>query len=262
MPAFDGFPPRDHVVDYLTRYEERYGFEVLRGTKVDRVEREGGRFRLRPLDITADAVVLATGIYSAPFVPHVKGTFEGEQLHSARYENPEQFAGRRVAVVGAGNSGSQIAADLALAGVEVDWFTRGEPDYMPDDVDGSELFKRNRERFVAIAKGQDDPGGADFDGSIVVVPEVRRARDAGLIPARPMFRSLNEVDADALVWATGFRPALRAARGLEPGAPGVYPLGFDTLGPPGGGPGAGTIGGVAPFARSVAKHIAQAQQAR
>ncbi len=259
MPAFDGYPPRDHVVDYLTRYEARYGFEVLRGRPVERLLYDDSRFLLHPLNLTSDTVVVATGIASAPFVPFVPGEFAGEQLHSVHYVNPAQFAGRRVAVVGAGNSGAQVAADLALAGVEVDWFTRGEPAYMPDDVDGSELFRRNRERFLAIAKGEPDPGGANFGGDVVAVPPVRRARDAGLIPARQMFTSLdelNEVGADAIIWATGFRPALSVARGVDPATPGLFFLGFDSLSPPGGGPGAGTVGGVAPFAREVARQVA------
>ena len=157
-------------------------------------------------------------------------------------------------MVGGGNSGAQIVADLGLSGVDVQWFTRRPPTFMPDDVDGAQLFRRNRERFVAIARGEGDPGGADFGGDIVVVPEVRRARAQGLLDASPMVSSLDSLtDFDALIWATGFRPALSPMRGLERGldTPGLFVLGFDSLN----GPGAGTIGGVSPFARDIAKQI-------
>ena len=253
MPAFDGYPPRDHVVDYLTRYEKRYDLPIRRGERVERVLYDDHRFRIRPQNLSARNVVVATGIWSAPFVPHVRGEFAGRQLHAAAYTRPEDFTGERVAVVGGGNSAAQIVADLALAGVDTQWFTRREPAFMPDDVDGEQLFRRNRERFNAIAKGKPDPGGADFGGDIVVVPDVRRARDAGLLSAQPMFTSLDDVDADVLIWATGFRPALGPIRNLDRETPGVYVLGFDGLN----GPGAGTIGGVSPFAREIAREIAK-----
>lgn len=258
MPAFDGYPPRDHVVDYLARYEARYDLPVRRGQRVERVLVDDTGFTIRPQNLHARNVVVATGIWSAPFVPFVPGAFAGRQLHSAEYTNPDDFAGQRVAVVGGGNSGAQIVADLALAGVETQWLTRSAPDFMPDDVDGATLFRRNRERFYAIAKGEPDPGGADFGGDIVVVPEVRKARDAGLLKAQPMVGSLDDVDADVIVWATGFRPALGPIRGLPRDTPGLYVLGFDNIN----GPGAGTIGGVSPFARDIARNIARSESTK
>lgn len=252
MPSFDGYPPRDHVVDYLTRYEARYDLPIRRGQRVERVLIDDTGFTIRPQNLHARNVVVATGIWSAPFVPFVPGEFSGRQLHSAHYTRPGDFAGQRVAVVGGGNSGAQITADLVLNGVEAQWLTRSAPGFMPDDVDGSTLFRRNRERLTAIAKGEPDPGGVDFGGEIVVVPEVRRARDAGLLQARPMVGSLDEVNADVIIWATGFRPALGPIRGLPRDTPGLYVLGFDNIN----GPGAGTIRGVSPFARDIAARIA------
>lgn len=253
MPPFDGYPPRDHVIDYFTRYEKRYDLPIRRGERVERVLYDDHHFDIHPQQLSTRNVVVATGIWSAPFVPHVRGSFAGTQMHSATYTAPADFAGQRVAVVGGGNSAAQIVADLALAGVDTQWITRREPAFMPDDVDGEQLFRRNRERFNAIAKGKPDPGGADFGGDIVVVPDVRRARDAGLLKATPMFTSLDDVAADVLIWATGFRPALGPIRGLDRETPGVYVLGFDGLN----GPGAGTIGGVSPFAREIAREIAK-----
>lgn len=251
MPPFDGYPPRDHVIDYLTRYEQRYDLPIRRGVRVSHMRYDGSAFHLNGL--SARNVVVATGIWSAPFVPFIPGSIPGRQLHSAFYHRPGDFAGQRVAVVGGGNSGAQIVADLGLAGVDVEWFTRRPPAFMPDDVDGEQLFRRNRERFVAIARGDGDPGGADFGGEIVVVPEVHRARAAGLLTASPMVTSLDELAGfDALIWATGFRPALAPVRGLPLDTPGLYVLGFDRLN----GPGAGTIGGVSPFARDIAARVA------
>ena len=126
---------------------------------------------------------------------------------------------------------------------------------MPDNVDGSDLFRRNRERFVAISQGKPDPGGADFGGDIVAVPEVRRARDAGLMRTETMPDTLDEVSAlgvEAIVWATGFRPALGPVRGLDRSTPGLWFVGYNRIN----GPGAATLGGVSPFARDVAQAVA------
>ena len=255
MPHYDGYPPRDHVVDYLTRYEQRYDLPIRRDERVTQVRYDGSAFHLNGL--TARNVVIATGIWSAPFVPFVPGTFTGRQIHSARYRRPADFAGQRVAVVGGGNSGAQIVADLGLAGVSVQWFTRRPPSFMPKDIDGEQLFRRNRERFVAIARGDKDPGGADFRGEIVQVPEVRRAKDAGLLDAASMPTSLDQLtDFDAIIWATGFRPALSPIRGIPRETPGLFVLGFDNIN----GPGAGTIGGVSPFARDIARQITGRRQ--
>lgn len=193
MPPFDGYPPRDHVIDYLTRYEQRYDLPIRRGVRVSHMRYDGSAFHLNGL--SARNVVVATGIWSAPFVPFVPGSIPGRQLHSAFYHRPGDFAGQRVAVVGDGNSGAQIVA----------------------------------------------------------VPEVHRARAAGLLTASPMVTSLDELAGfDALIWATGFRPALAPVRGLPLDTPGLYVLGFDRLN----GPGAGTIGGVSPFARDIAARVA------
>lgn len=252
MPAYDGYPPRDHVVDYLTRYEQRYDFPVVR-ERVERVTHRNGTFRLHPQDVEARNVVVATG--HVPFVPHLPGVFHGTQFHSADYRNPAQLAGKSVAVVGGGDSGAQITADLVLAGVDAQWLTRTPPRFMPDDVDGEALFRRNRERFLAISQGKEDPGGADFGGDIVAVPEVRRARDTGLLKTRRLPPSLDEIEAlgvDVLIWATGYRPALAPVRGIDRGTPGLWFVGYNSIN----GPGAATLGGVSPFARDVARAIA------
>src|SRR5699024_9963449 len=114
MPAYEGFPPSDHVIDYLADYEQRYRIPVERPVHVDRVEREDGGYRLHAGDRswTAPHVVAATGTWSTPFVPAYPGLFTGTQWHSANYPGVGPFRGSSVAVVGAANSAAQIAAEL------------------------------------------------------------------------------------------------------------------------------------------------------
>ncbi|WP_199444356.1 ArsO family NAD(P)H-dependent flavin-containing monooxygenase [Umezawaea beigongshangensis] len=222
MPAAPGggYPGTAHVVDYLTRYEQRYDLPVRRGVRVRAVRRHGSGFRVETDsgDWTAEHVISATGTWWRPFLPAVPGRapFTGRQLHAADYRDPREFRGQRVVVVGGGNSGAQIAADLAST-TRLTWVTRRPPRFLPDDVDGRVLFDVATRRR-ATAGTADDDGGIAALGDVVVLPPVRAARDAGLLTAHPMFHRLGEHGpvwadgtaqrADAVIWCTGFRPAL------------------------------------------------------
>ncbi|OKJ69598.1 FAD-dependent oxidoreductase [Streptomyces sp. CB02261] len=122
MPPQPGetYPGAAHVVAYLSAYEERYDLPVHRPVRVSGVHHDGALLRVETDAGTwlARAVISATGTWSRPFVPAVPGRdeFGGTQLHTVGYENAAAFAGKRVMVVGGGNSGAQIAADLATAG--------------------------------------------------------------------------------------------------------------------------------------------------
>ncbi|KJY23827.1 pyridine nucleotide-disulfide oxidoreductase, partial [Streptomyces sp. NRRL S-444] len=140
-----------------------------------------------------------------------------DRLHTVQYRNPQEFAGQRVIVVGGGNSGAQIAADLACTAA-LTWVTQRPPRYLADDIDGRALFDHATARRRALDEGRTDNGGVASLGDIVAVPPVRTARDAGLLTATPLFTHLTEdgvawadgttAQAEAIIWCTGFRPAL------------------------------------------------------
>lgn len=170
---------------------------------------------------TARAVVSATGTWSAPYIPDHPGRelFRGGQLHSAEYRSPIPFAGKRVLVVGGGNSGAQILAEVsALA--ETVWVTLKDPVFLPDDVDGRVLF----ERASARVRGDFDQASTTTLGDIVMVPPVKEARDRGVLKSvRPFLRFTidgvlwadgTETHVDAVLWCTGFRPATGHLRSL------------------------------------------------
>ncbi|MGW4271260.1 ArsO family NAD(P)H-dependent flavin-containing monooxygenase [Streptomyces seoulensis] len=241
MPAQPGetYPEAGHVVDYLTDYEKRYDLPVQHGTRVDAVRRDADRLLVEADSGTwrAKAVISATGSWSRPFLSAVPGrsVFTGRQLHTVNYRCPADFADQRVVVVGGGNSGAQIAADLALDGrAGVTWMTQRPPRFLPDGIDGRALFDVATARRRALDAGRTDTGGVASLGDIVAVPPVRAARDAGRLTAKPMFAQLtatgvrwadgSQSDADVVIWCTGFRPALahlaplnlRGARGHIP----------------------------------------------
>lgn len=120
-------------------------------------------------------------------------------------------------MVGGGNSGAQIAADLAYD-TELTWATQRPPRYLADDIDGRALFDAATARRRALDGGRSGTGGVASLGDIVAVPPVRASRDNGLLKVAPMFTRLvpggvewadgTRAEADTVIWCTGLRPAL------------------------------------------------------
>lgn len=229
MPPKPGvdYPARDDVIEYLTAYEQRYQLPIERPVEVRAVNLvEGG------LEVVTDRgvrgarmVVSATGTWSHPFIPEYPGrsAFVGVQLHSAHYESPEAFAGKRVLVVGGGNSGAQIMAEVSLV-ADATWVTVTEPLFLPDDVDGRVLFQRATDRWKAQQEGRAIDAPVGGLGDIVAIPSVREARARGALDSRRPFTAFHahgviwpdgrDEPIDAVIWCTGFRPALDHLRPL------------------------------------------------
>ncbi|WP_328913960.1 MULTISPECIES: flavin-containing monooxygenase [unclassified Streptomyces] len=119
--AYGRWVGRDDLVRYLEQYAEHHDLEIATGIQVDRVEKAeagwelpatGGRVLATPV------VVVATGHNHTPYIPDWKGrnTFSGDLLHASVYRNAAPYGGRDVLVVGAGNSGAEIAVDLMEGG--------------------------------------------------------------------------------------------------------------------------------------------------
>jgi putative flavoprotein involved in K+ transport len=138
--AFGRWPSRDHVVEYLRRYVDLNGLDVRTGVEVHAIERNGTRWLVRSNDdaFEADRVIVATGHSNVPFVPEwTGGPFAGRIVHSSEYRNPRPFRGRRMLVVGAGNSGAEIAVDLVQGGAaEVSLSVKTPPSIVRRDTLG------------------------------------------------------------------------------------------------------------------------------
>ncbi|SAK94935.1 FAD-dependent pyridine nucleotide-disulfide oxidoreductase [Caballeronia arationis] len=229
MPATpEQYPSRDHVVRYLAEYERRYGVPILRPVDVTSVShRDAGLLVSTDRgDWLAKAVVSATGTWSRPYMPDYPGqsSFEGGQLHSAHYRRPDSFRGTDVLIVGGGNSGAQIVAELSQVS-NTTWVTLEEPTFLPDDVDGRALFERATERWKARAEGRPDPSPTGGLGDVVMVPPVRAARERGALKSvRPfshftlegvVWKDGSHSHVDTVLWCTGFRPALEHLRSLH-----------------------------------------------
>lgn len=134
------YPSRLQVIEYLEDYTRRFALDIRFGQRVASVRREGAGWVVRAQDseYRAASLVIATGYTRQPYQPHWPGqdAFKGELLHSAAYRSGAPFKGRRVLVVGYGNSGGEIAVDLVESGANVGLAVRGPINVVPRDLLG------------------------------------------------------------------------------------------------------------------------------
>lgn len=121
------FPAAPAVTEYLLSYAQRFGVIRYLRTEcnVTSLVAEGAGWRViwehrgRQSSRLFDAAIVASGYFAQPIVPALRGRFDGVALHSSSYRDASELRGRRVVVVGMAFSGSEIAAELAQAGMEV-----------------------------------------------------------------------------------------------------------------------------------------------
>jgi putative flavoprotein involved in K+ transport len=119
---FGRWVARDDLLAYFRAYVDRHGIELRTGVDVARIDQDGPTWRLETSlgQIRAEQVIVATGYNGAPFIPEWPGRdgFTGELVHSDDYMNPAPFRNRDVLVIGAGNSGAEIAHDVKDGGAK------------------------------------------------------------------------------------------------------------------------------------------------
>ena len=253
--VYGRYPSRANVVEYLEAYAARLAVRPTLSTPVSTVRRSGDGWSVDIPGETVEApiVVIATGSADFPAKPQWAGMelFPGRILHSSEYRNSGPYRGQRVLVVGFGNSGAEIALDLAENGVDVTLSQRSPVRVLPRDLMGVPIVQ------LALALRFLPPRLADFvsapalrlavgslealgfetaskgamqmiaeDGRVPVldVGAIKLIR-SGAIKLRGAVREFTSTGAvfatggeerfDATILATGFRPDLRA---LLPGA--------------------------------------------
>lgn len=130
-PDPHGFMVKEEIITYVDRFAKKVDAPVFEGTSVTAIEKVGDMFSIESSagTVTADSVILATSLYSRPFVPRAAEGLSDQitQIHTADYRNPAQLPPGGVIVVGSGQSGCQIAEDLHLAGRKVHMVTGNAP---------------------------------------------------------------------------------------------------------------------------------------
>lgn len=276
----DHYPRRDEVVDYLTGYAERFELPVRLNRHVSAVRPSAGGYVVEcgADSLEADQVVVATGPFQVPRLPvDLAERLDPaiQQLHSAEYRRPSEIAGETVLVVGGGNTGYQIAEELASAGRDVHLAIGGKQPTMPQRLLGRDTFVF-LDRLGAMNKPADTRMGRRMKASETLVGygprKARRQgihlrqRAVGAAGSSVCFGDGARVEPDAVVWATGFgqdhgfvdvpvfddagRPVHR--RGVT-AAPGLYFLGLPWLHTRG----SALLGWVEHDAEHLAAHIAR-----
>ncbi|SEG89862.1 Predicted flavoprotein CzcO associated with the cation diffusion facilitator CzcD [Actinacidiphila yanglinensis] len=217
-------PSSQVVGEYFRRYEEAFDLRVLRPADVIAVrEGTGGRMRVETDRGTwsARALLNATGTWDRPFLPYYPGQegFLGRQLHTAGYRSAAEFAGLHVVVVGGGTSAVQLLMELNEPGgaARTTWVTRRPPvfrDMAFDEEWGRSVVARVDDRVRA---GLPPQSVVSVTG-LAATEAVLAAQARGVLRREPMFDRITPhgvawdggrtLDADVILWATGFRAAL------------------------------------------------------
>jgi len=221
------YPTRDEVVAYLSAYRERFRFPIATGERVVDVRRQGDGFLVRTEGggrYAARNVISATGAFHTPHMPDIPGldAYGGRVLHSKAYVSPEGYEGKRVVVVGAGNSAVQIAVELATT-ASVTIASRSPVRFLPQRIFGKDVhFWANAVGFdrLPIGRWLRRPPGTDvldsgeYRSALERNEPGRREMFVRFTPRGVVWSDGTEEDVDVVIFATGFRHNAEYLRNL------------------------------------------------
>jgi len=259
------FPTKDEMAAYLEAYATRFRLPVRTGVRVTGLTRRGDRYLVSAGDLRfeADHVVVAMASYQEPRIPAFAAELASEirQLHSREYRRPSQLQPGGVLVVGAGNSGAEIALEAVRTGHET-WLSGRDTGKVPFRIDTvlsryvlqPLLLRVIFHRLLTV----DTPMGRKARPKIIssggplirtkpkdlIAAGVRRVpRTAGIKDGRPVLEDGTVLDVTNVVWCTGFHPGFswidlpvldehgepKHERGLLPQEPGLSFVGLHFL---------------------------------
>lgn len=224
----DHYPSRDEVADYLERYAAGLDAEIRTNTRVATIHKTGSGFLVVTDDgqeLSASGIVAASGSFSNPYRPSFAGgeSFTGELSHAADYRDPAPYAGKRVIVVGAGDSASQIANELASV-ARTSVATRHPMRFMPQTLGGHDIHYWLRETgfdtlpspwLRTMTDGSVITDSVGFRQTLAEDRVERRSMFVALDGAHVVWSDGQRDPVDAIILATGYRPSLGYLRELE-----------------------------------------------
>ncbi|MEX0990635.1 MAG: NAD(P)-binding domain-containing protein [Actinomycetota bacterium] len=257
-----GFPSKNEWADYLESYARKFDLQVETRIRVERLSREGDRFVATSGDrrFEADNVVVAMSSWQRPRIPECASDLDARivQLHVAEYKNPGQLQEGSVLVVGAGNSGAEVANEVARTHeVVLSGPSTGAIPFRPESVVarvlmpfiGRVIFHRvlttgtpigRKARPKMISSGEPLIRVKPKDLAALGVQRVPRV--TGVSEGLPQLEDGRSVDAANVVWCTGFQPGFSwielpvlgpqeplHERGIVDSEPGLYFIGLKFL---------------------------------
>ena len=248
----EGYPTRDEVIDYLERYARTFELFLELNSEVGELREEDGRFLLKVdgQSRTSDQVVVATGPFQEPYIPDLAGQLSPEvvAMHAVGYRRPSDLPQGTALVVGGGNTGFQIAKELAATRrVVLSVGSRQKP--LPQRLAGRDLFWWLTKTHLLSTTVESRLGSRLRHREMLIGSSPRELRRRYGVELKPRavdasgqavrFEDGSEVAVDAVIWATGYRPdyswiklpifgsdgRLHHRRGVTE-VPGVYFLGL------------------------------------
>ncbi|MGX2959691.1 flavin-containing monooxygenase [Peribacillus sp. JNUCC 23] len=214
-----GFPTKDEVADYLEQYALAFDLPTQMETEVIVMEKKNDIFFLTTTKGTfrARQVIIATGPFQTPFIPEIAGNLSPQvfQIHSSWYRKPSQLKKGNTVIVGGGNSGAQIAVELAATrkvylsvGQKLRHFPLsilGKSTFWWFDLLGILKAKRDSKIGKTIRNAGDPIFGFELkkftrDGSITILPRTIKCEGHSL-----GFLGNEKLEVQNIIWATGFK---------------------------------------------------------
>jgi putative flavoprotein involved in K+ transport len=258
------FPTKDEMADYLEAYAERFDLPVRTGVRVNRLSKQDGRFIMTTGDrrYEADNVVIAMANYQKPHMPSFAHELDSHivQLHSSEYRNPSQLKIGDVLVVGAGNSGAEIALEVARSHKTL--LSGRYPGHIPFRIETNLahhllipfvlrfLFHRILSVFTPIGR-KVRPKALRRAGPLVRTKPIditgagikRIPRTVGVQNGLPLLEDGRVVEVANVIWCTGYHPGFSWIElpvfadeeeplhecGVVSGQPGLYFVGLHFL---------------------------------
>ncbi|MEU0094863.1 FAD-dependent oxidoreductase [Kribbella sp. NPDC006257] len=216
----DTYATRDQVADYLADYASHSALQVQSQTQITQLTKISTGFAAVSAGgqtLTARSVVVATGPFSKPYIPSITDELPADvvQLHTSQYRNPGQVPSGRVLVVGGGNSGFQIAAELADAGRQVELSEGRRNACVPQRLAGKDIFWWQHQLGLLRVTADSRLGRLMAANDGIVIGSSRQDLRSRGVTLRPRTTAVNGSEVlyangssstvDAVIWATGFR---------------------------------------------------------
>ena len=225
FPAFGlNYPTKDQVADYLELYASYFKLPVNLNSRVQKLKNDGDHYVVETDNskYTSRNVVVTIGAFQKEYVPEFAKELDPtvKQLHSGMYRNPMQLSEGKVLVVGAGNTGAEIALELARTGHDV-WLSGRDVGTLPAMKLGRILNGHPYWWVISNVMTIDTPFGRRIRDSILHhgAPLIRNnrkelkkagvkliSRMIGVLDGQPVFQDNAQDEFGTVIWATGYRP--------------------------------------------------------